>query len=111
MHLDPRFFDLMKNGAKTVELRLSDEKRDAVKVGDTVYFIRMSHTPAILKVTVTAIDRFESLEAAYDALDHASIGFRDVGLLEFMERMYALYPDESDLDREVVAFHVKVSEE
>ena len=111
MHLDPRFFDLMKNGAKTVELRLSDEKRDAVKVGDTVYFIRTSHTPAILKVTVTAIDRFDSLEAAYDALDHASIGFRDVGLLEFMERMYALYPDESDLDREVVAFHVKVSEE
>ena len=111
MHLDPRFFDLMKSGLKTIELRLSDAKRDAIKVGDTIYFVRTSHTPAIMKVNVTEIERFDSLESAYEALDHASIGFRDVGILDFLERMYALYPQETDLDREVVAFHVKVSEE
>ncbi len=111
MHLDPRFFDLVKAHSKTVELRLSDGKRDAVKVGDNIYFIRVSHTPQIIKTKVTAIDRFDSLESAYDALDHASIGFRDVGILDYLEKMYSLYPNEEDFTREAVAFHIEVCEE
>ena len=111
MHLDPRFFDLVRAHSKTIELRLSDGKRDRVKVGDVIYFIRTSRTPQVIKTKVSAIERFDSFESAYDKLDHASIGFRDVGLLDFMEKMYEIYPNEEDFSREVVAFYLEVCEE
>ena len=111
MHIDARFFDLIKSHSKTVELRLADEKREAIKVGDEVYFIKNSHTPQILKTKVTAIDRFDSFESAYDALDHASIGFRDVGIMEYMEKMFELYPEEEEEGKDVLAFHLEVCEE
>ena len=94
-----------------MELRLADEKRNAVKVGDEIYFIKNSHTPQILKTKVTAIDRFDSFESAYDALDHASIGFRDVGIMEYMEKMFELYPEEEEEGKAVLAFHLEVCEE
>lgn len=30
IHLDDKYFDLIKNGAKTIELRLYDEKRRGI---------------------------------------------------------------------------------
>ena len=106
MHLDPRFFDLMKTGSKKVELRFADEKRNAIKEGDIIYFIKNSHTQTILKTKVTTIERFDSLEDAFDKLDHASIGFRDAGILTFMEKMYEFYPEDNKQDRNVVAIHI-----
>ena len=111
MHIDPRFFELMKGGSKTIELRLLDEKRSGIKVGDLVYFIKSSHVALILKTRITAIEEFDSFESAYEILDHRAIGFRDVTLLDYLEKMYALYPEGTDFSRKVVAFHLEVCEE
>ncbi|HEY1074482.1 MAG TPA: ASCH domain-containing protein, partial [Patescibacteria group bacterium] len=38
MRLHPRPFDNIKSGKKTSELRLNDEKRSAIKIGDMIEF-------------------------------------------------------------------------
>ena len=35
-------FDMIKSGAKTYELRLYDQKRALIKVGDTIVFTEMN---------------------------------------------------------------------
>ncbi len=39
MHLRRTYFDLFLHGEKTVELRLLDEKRKKIQLGDTIRFI------------------------------------------------------------------------
>ena len=40
IHLDEDIFNVVKNGTKTVEVRLYDEKRKNIKVGDKLTFLK-----------------------------------------------------------------------
>ena len=40
LKLQPRYFDYMQNGTKRIELRLFDEKRQKIKIGDTIKFLK-----------------------------------------------------------------------
>lgn len=67
MKLNPIPFAQMKNGEKTVELRLNDEKRRLVQVGDTITFTQ-TETGESLTVSVTALHRFDSFAELFEAL-------------------------------------------
>ena len=38
MNLQPKYFDFIKDGTKRIELRLYDEKRQQIKIGDLIEF-------------------------------------------------------------------------
>ena len=40
MKLQPNHFYYMKNGTKRIELRLNDEKRSKISVGDKIIFLK-----------------------------------------------------------------------
>ena len=40
MNLNPEPFEMIFSGQKTIELRLNDEKRQMIKVGDMIEFIQ-----------------------------------------------------------------------
>ena len=111
MHLDPRFFDLMKTHGKTIEIRPLDEKREKIKIGDTIYFIKNSHRVQLLKTVVTDIERFQNFEDVYASFDPAEIGFRGMGILDFLEKINEFYPDPESYARGVLAFHLSIPEE
>ena len=111
MHLDPRFFDLMKSHSKTIEIRPLDDKRENIKIGDAIYFIKNSHRVQLLKAVVTDIERFQNFEDIYASFDPAEIGFKGIGLLDFLEKMNEYYPDPEKYSRGVLAFHVTIPEE
>ena len=41
MKLYPAPFDSIKSGRKTVEMRLNDEKRQLIKIGDRIRFVNV----------------------------------------------------------------------
>ena len=65
-------FEKIKNGSKTIELRLHDEKRRKIKVGDTVCF--KSKTDK-LTATVKAVHIFKNFEELYAALPLNKCGY------------------------------------
>lgn len=67
MKLNPHPFAQIRAGEKTVELRLNDEKRRAVRVGDTITFTQIG-TGETLTVTVTALHPYESFADLFAAL-------------------------------------------
>lgn len=67
MKLNPHPFAQIKAGEKTVELRLNDEKRRLVRVGDTITFTEIG-TGEKLTVAVTALHPFESFAELFEAL-------------------------------------------
>ncbi len=55
---------MIKSGSKTIELRLYDEKRREIQVGDTILFTNTENGEH-LSVRVLALSVFDSFEELY----------------------------------------------
>lgn len=60
MNLTPLPMQQIRDGRKTIELRLYDEKRKLISVGDTIKFINTEDSNDALSVTVTNLFVFTS---------------------------------------------------
>ena len=76
MNLNPVPFGMIRSGRKTIELRLFDEKRQKIKVGDGITFMN-TETGEQLTKTVKALHRFDSFEALYNALPLLQCGYTE----------------------------------
>ena len=74
MKLDPSPFMMIKRGQKTIELRLFDEKRRLIRIGDEIVFTDKS-SGETLSVTVENIHRFASFEELYNSLPLLKCGY------------------------------------
>lgn len=103
MRLLPRYFDLVADGRKTVEVRVADAKRDAVAAGDTVRF-----RCAELRVDnlVTGVRRYRSFA---ELLDHEPLAAldRNTARDEQLAKLRGIYPPEREA-LGVVAIGVRV---
>ncbi len=67
MKLRPRPFSAVASGQKRIELRLFDEKRRKIQVGDRIRFT-CPKTDEAVTAAVLALHRFSDFAALYDAL-------------------------------------------
>ena len=74
MNLHNAPFCKIKSGSKTVEMRLFDERRQNIKVDDTILFINNS-TGEQLLVQVTKVETFATFDQLYSHYDKISIGY------------------------------------
>lgn len=76
MQLNHSPFVMIKSGTKTIELRLYDEKRKKIKVGDRLVFTDNT-TGQTLEATVINLHVFDSFEQLYKALPLLQCGYTD----------------------------------
>ena len=76
MKLNPSPFEMIKSGKKTIELRLLDEKRQAVKEGDRIVFTNNSDGETLI-VTVVRLHVFPGFEELYDSLPLLKCGYTE----------------------------------
>ena len=79
MNLDYLPFEMIKSGQKTIELRLNDEKRQLIKIGDKIVFTN-TNTKEKLTVTVIKLHKFETFNELYDSLPLLKCGYTDSDL-------------------------------
>ena len=83
MKLQRRPFEAIRLEQKTIEMRLYDEKRRQIAVGDTITF-RCEEEE--LTVRVIALHRFPDFAALYATLPHSKLGSDDP---QDMEQYYS----------------------
>ena len=76
MKLKDRFFESIKSGSKTIELRLYDEKRRRISVGDEIVFLHGEDPASYLQCRVTEMTVCSSFEKLLEQVEPASCGFR-----------------------------------
>ncbi len=76
MKLHSAPFEMIKSGKKTIELRLYDEKRQKIKVGDAITFTN-TKTGESLTATVLKLHRFDSFEELYQSLPLLQCGYTE----------------------------------
>lgn len=75
MKLNPEPFLKIACGYKTIELRLNDEKRQAVRVGDRIVFEITDGSGQTLETEVTALHHFADFAELYEALPLDRCGY------------------------------------
>lgn len=76
MRLNHQPFLSIKSGDKKIEMRLFDEKRQIIQIGDTIEFLDRD-TNEILSAKVIALHRFKNFEQLYSAFDKALLGYTE----------------------------------
>ena len=67
MKLQPNPFEKIKSGNKTIEIRLNDEKRQLVKVGDEVVFSLMTNPAQKIRTEVLELLPFSTFQELFAA--------------------------------------------
>ena len=62
MKLQPEYFDFILNGTKRIEIRLNDEKRQQIKIGDTIKFLKEPELEETFNARVTGLLRYNSFD-------------------------------------------------
>ena len=76
MKLWDESFKKIKNKTKTIEMRLCDEKRSKIAVGDSIEFIN-TKTNEICECLVTNLYKYENFDELYKHHNKIAIGYED----------------------------------
>lgn len=90
MKLNSSPFEQIKNGSKTIELRLNDEKRQLLNVNDFIEFTNKNTLEKII-VKVKNLYKYDSFEELYKHFDKVSMGYeeKDIADPKDMELYYS----------------------
>lgn len=74
MKLNPDPFERIASGRKTIELRVYDEKRQKVNIGDEIEFTEISELNRKVVVKVVGLLKYQSFEELYKSIDLTRLG-------------------------------------
>lgn len=96
MGLYGEYFVAIKEGTKKVEVRLNDEKRRKIKVGDTIKFIKVPEQNESLKVQVTELRRYDTFKGMYEDIPFVDFGCEGWTMEEMIDGTYEIYTREQE---------------
>ncbi len=109
MRLTSSPLKMIREGTKTIELRLLDEKRKGISVGDTIVFVNTEDENDILCVMVDDLYRFDSFEELYKNLPLLECGYTEDDIDSASPKdMELYYPKEEQEQYGVVGIKVSL---
>lgn len=99
-------FKQIKDGSKTVEVRLNDEKRQLLKIGDFIIFNNIN-TNESLEKEIVDIKVYKSFKELYNNYDNILLGARGYNVDQYVSSMYNFYTKEDENKYGVMAISLK----
>lgn len=106
MKLQNKPFQSIYNGQKTIEMRLFDKKRKAIKRGDQIEFTNISTGDTIV-AEVVQIHKFDSFEELYRNFNKERLGYSKSEIASPTD-MEKYYPQEEIKKYGVVGIEIKL---
>lgn len=91
MKLQQKYYDFIKNGTKRIEIRLFDEKRQKIKIGDTIKFLKEDNQDESFEVKVIGLLRYNSFEDMFKDFDISVLSDKSMTkdeLISVLEKFY-----------------------
>lgn len=90
MKLNNGPFNKIKNGTKTIELRLNDEKRQKLNINDNIEFTNIK-TSEKITVKIKSLHKYRNFQELYKHFDKIAIGYEkdEIGNYKDMEEYYS----------------------
>lgn len=109
MNLARKPFDLIRDGSKVVDIRVNDEKRQTIKIGDTIRFNSLQ-TFECCEREVVDLQYFKSFSDLFDSFDSILLGARNLSKEQFLENAYTYNTKKEEEKYGVVAIVFKTGD-
>lgn len=107
MKLNPKYFEYMKSGTKEIEIRLNDDKRKNLKVGDEIIFQKEPELKEELYTTVEKLFVEKSFEDVIMNLEIQQYADQKETRESFLKDLYKFYTKEQENKYGVIAIKVR----
>lgn len=106
MNLQPKYFDFIKDGTKRIELRLYDEKRRSIQLGDIIEFAKSDDEK--FKVEVVGLLRYSSFADLFEDFDISILADSSMTKQELLEVLGEFYSEEKQAEFGVIGIRIKI---
>ena len=104
MKLNESPFERIKNGTKTIEFRLYDEKRQQIKVGDQIEFSKLPNLQEKLLVDVVELYKEDTFENLFRKLYND-----EQEITRKIKAMYEIYSPEKEHQYGILGIKIKIN--
>lgn len=94
MKLQPKYFDFILNGTKRIEIRLNDEKRQCIELGDRIVFLKEPDLEKSFDAEVIGLLRYNSFEDMFKDFDISILADKSMNKEELISALEKFYPKE-----------------
>lgn len=110
MGLQEKYYNNMKYGNKKIELRLNDDKRKLLNIGDTIYFLLEPERKKELKTKIVGLTKYKNFNEAVDNISIEFLSSISDNKEEYLNDLNKYYSKEEQDEFGVLAIEVEVQE-
>ncbi len=111
LKLQPRYYNYMLNGTKRIELRLYDEKRKNIKLGDTIKFLKEPYLNESFDTKVVGLLRYNSFEELISDFDITILADISMSKDELLNELEKFYPKDKQEKYGVLGIRIDIRKE
>lgn len=102
-------FEKIKSGRKTVEIRIFDEKRSQLQIGDVIVFTKLPGKTESLSCKILNLFKYHTFEELVQAHNMIDFGYsEDFDKKEFLKSIYTIYTTEQEQKYGVLGIKLQV---
>ena len=106
MNLQPKYFDFIKDGTKRIELRLFDEKRQQIQLGDIIEFTKSEDEK--FKAEVIGLLRYNTFNDLFEDFDISVLADESMTKQELLGVLSEFYTPEKQAEFGVLGIRLKL---
>lgn len=107
MGLYGQYFKAIKEGKKKIEVRLNDEKRREIKVGDTIEFNKIPEQNDTLQVQVIELRTYDTFKEMYEDISFKEFDCEGWTMKEMIDGTYDIYTSDQEREWGALAITIK----
>ena len=107
LKLQPRYYEYILDGSKDIEIRLYDEKRQKINLGDIIIFKKEPELNESFKVKVVGLLRYENFDSLFNDFTIDRLADRSMSKLELLEELEKFYTKEKQKEYGVLGIRIE----
>lgn len=108
MKLQPQYFNFILNGTKRIEIRLNDEKRQNIKLGDKIKFLKEPDLNESFEAQVIGLLRYNSFEEMVKDYDISILSDKSMTKEELISVLEPFYTKEKQEKYGVLGIRIEL---
>ena len=108
MKLQPDYYNFMLKGTKRIEIRLNDEKRQQIKIGSTIKFLKEPELNESFKVKVVGLLRYNTFEDMFKDFDISILSDKSMTKDELINDLEQFYSKEKQNKYGVLGIRIEL---
>lgn len=108
MKLQSKYYNFMFNGTKRIEIRLFDEKRQQIKLGDTIKFLKEPDLKDSFNTKVVGLLRYNSFKEMFRDFDISILSDSSMSKEELIKALEQFYIKEKQEQYGVLGIRIEL---